>query len=271
MTRIDLAVLVAILTAFAAGCGGTEPIGLAPTSTPFSPSTVGEVTQAVVSPAELASPTPIPATTSTVQPSITTTPAGYDSNAALNEIFPAFSMVKPNLAEKLDQVVAENDESLVPFLIEILRFMPTTASRDIIGQALRDLTGEAFESSEWDEWMEWLGQNGDRYQPPSAYVHWKARTYAAIDPRMSQFIRPAAEFSRIELMEVVWGGVVTDGIPDLRNPPTLSPHEAEYLLPDDRVFGVHINGESKAYPLRIVNAHEMVNDQVGGEPISLMW
>ena len=39
----------------------------------------------------------------------------------------------------------------------------------------------------------------------------------------------------------------------------------------DRVFGVTINGESRAYPLRIVNAHEMVNDTVGGEPISLLW
>ncbi|HIC76097.1 MAG TPA: DUF3179 domain-containing protein, partial [Candidatus Poseidoniales archaeon] len=30
------------------------------------------------------------------------------------------------------------------------------------------------------------------------------------------------------------------------------------------VFGVTIEGESRAYPLRIVNAHEMVNDVVGG-------
>ena len=41
--------------------------------------------------------------------------------------------------------------------------------------------------------------------------------------------------------------------------------------PGDGVLGVNINGETKAYPLRIVNAHEMVNDTVGGEPISLMW
>ena len=40
---------------------------------------------------------------------------------------------------------------------------------------------------------------------------------------------------------------------------------------NDRVFGVTINGDSRAYPLRIVNAHEMVNDVVGEEPISLMW
>ena len=92
-----------------------------------------------------------------------------------------------------------------------------------------------------------------------------------IDPRFAQFLRDAGETSRIDLSEVVWGGVIPDGIPDLRNPKTIPPSEAGYLAPSDRVFGVSINGESRAYPLRIVNAHEMANDVLGGEPISLAW
>ena len=187
------------------------------------------------------------------------------------DIFPAFSLVPSDLEEILDEVVAENDQSLVPFLVEIMRFMPSRRSSDLIGQALRDLTGQDYDSADWDAWMNWAGQNSDRYELPSEYAIWKAGIYAAIDPRMARFIRPAKEFSRIDLAEVVWGGVRTDGIPDLRSPSTLTPAEADYMEPDDRVFGVHINGESKAYPLRIVNAHEMVNDTVGGEPISLMW
>ena len=187
------------------------------------------------------------------------------------DIFPAFSVVPPDLADILDEVVAQNDQSLVPFLVEISRFMPSSRSNDLIGQALRDLTGQNYYSNDWEAWMDWVGQNGDRFEPPSEYVEWKARIYAAIDPRMALFIRPAKEFSRIDPTEIVWGGVLTDGIPDLRNPRALTPDEAEYMQPDDRVFGVHINGESKAYPLRVVNAHEMVNDTVGGEPISLMW
>ena len=43
------------------------------------------------------------------------------------------------------------------------------------------------------------------------------------------------------------------------------------MRPDDRVFGVSINGEHRAYPLRIVNAHEMANDWLGGEPIALAY
>jgi hypothetical protein len=62
-----------------------------------------------------------------------------------------------------------------------------------------------------------------------------------------------------------------DGIPDLNNAPVIAGDLQEYLLPDDRVFGVTINGESRAYPLRVVNAHEMANDVLGGEPIALAY
>ena len=225
----------------------------------------------IVVPTPTAPPVDTPAVTPTATPSETPTPAGYDSNVAMYDIFPAFSVVRPGLEDTLDEVVAQNDQSLVPFLVEVSRFMPSRRSNDLIGQALRDLTGQAYASEDWDSWMAWVGQNSDRFEPPSEYAAWKARIYSAIDPRMALFIRPAADFSRIDLTEVVWGGVVTDGIPDLRNPRALSAEEADYMQPDDRVFGVHINGESKAYPLRVVNAHEMVNDTVGGEPISLMW
>ena len=46
---------------------------------------------------------------------------------------------------------------------------------------------------------------------------------------------------------------------------------ASYLNPDDPVFGVEINGDARAYPLRIANWHEMVNDVVGGVPVSLAY
>lgn len=75
----------------------------------------------------------------------------------------------------------------------------------------------------------------------------------------------------IRLEEVVWGGVSKDGIPDLRYAPVYAASEAEYLDPEDRVFGVSFNGESRAYPLRILNPHEMANDVVGGVPFALAY
>ena len=280
MTRFLVIIVAVTLTAIGFGCGASDPVEGLPSPSPLvqerptaaptiEPATPTSEPAATATSPPVSTPTTVAVATS--PPADTPTPAGYDSNVAMYEIFPAFSVVPPDLADILDEVIAQNDQSLVPFLVEISRFMPSRRSNDLIGQALRDLTGQDYDSLDWEAWMDWVGQNGDRLEPPSEYVEWKARIYAAIDPRMALFIRPAKEFSRIDPTEIVWGGVLTDGIPDLRNPRALTPDEAEYMQPDDRVFGVHINGESKAYPLRVVNAHEMVNDTVGGEPISLMW
>lgn len=276
MLKTAASLFAATLALLAVACASDAPASptpqpITPTAQP-SPSPVPATPTAAATaepePTSAPVPTPPPVPTATATPA---GPAGYDSNAAMYEIFPAFSIVRPNLEDTLDEVVEQNDQSLAPFLVEVLRFMPSRRSAELIGQALRDLTGQPFATEDWESWMDWAGRNGDRIEPPSQYVAWKAKTYSAIDPRMGIFLRPASEFSRINPTEIVWGGVLTDGIPPLGSPRALSPQEADYMQPDDRVFGVSINGEKKAYPLRVVNAHEMVNDTVGGEPISLMW
>ena len=195
----------------------------------------------------------------------------YYPTQIMYELFPGFSLVSPRIDDVLDEIRANKDHPEVPVMVEILRYMPSRNSRDKSGSALREVTGQTFESDDWSGWMEWFGKNRENYQPHEGYVDWKAGLMAALDPRFALFLRPAREFSRIDLTEVVWGGVLSDGIPDLRNPNFLSPQEGDYLNESDRVFGVTINGDGQAYPLRIVNAHEMVNDTLGGEPISLMW
>ena len=49
------------------------------------------------------------------------------------------------------------------------------------------------------------------------------------------------------------GGVPKDGIPDLTDPPFVSPGAGGsfYLSDDDIVLGIAINGEAKAYPHNI--------------------
>jgi len=70
--------------------------------------------------------------------------------------------------------------------------------------------------------------------------------------------------------EILTGGPPKDGIPALINPKTESVHEAgRWLRPDDEVLGIVINGGTRAYPLRayplrILNWHEIVNDHIGG-------
>ena len=67
--------------------------------------------------------------------------------------------------------------------------------------------------------------------------------------------------------EILSGGPPKDGIPALLNPGFVHPDKASFLSPDDQVIGITIGGESKAYPLKILNWHEAVNDTLGGEPI----
>jgi hypothetical protein len=71
--------------------------------------------------------------------------------------------------------------------------------------------------------------------------------------------------------EIQWGGVVVDGIPALDNPTMIPATEGDYLEPGEPVFGIELNGDARAYPLRIMDWHEMANDVVGGVPISLAY
>ncbi len=67
------------------------------------------------------------------------------------------------------------------------------------------------------------------------------------------------------------GGPPRDGIPSLDTPKFLSAQEARYLKPNDIILGIEINGEAKAYPLRILNWHEIVNDQIQGTPFVVSY
>ena len=93
---------------------------------------------------------------------------------------------------------------------------------------------------------------------------------ARIDPGFEEFLRDDAP-SRIRVEEIQWGGVVVDGIPALRNAGMIPAIEATYLEPSDPIFGISINDDARAYPLRILDWHEMANDVVGGVPVSLAY
>ncbi|MDY6768672.1 MAG: DUF3179 domain-containing protein [Candidatus Nanohaloarchaea archaeon] len=66
-------------------------------------------------------------------------------------------------------------------------------------------------------------------------------------------------------------GAPKDGIPSIDNPSFQQAEEATWLSPDDLVIGVTVNGEAKAYPFRILNVHEIVNDRIGGEPVAVTY
>ena len=62
--------------------------------------------------------------------------------------------------------------------------------------------------------------------------------------------------------------VPKDAIPAIWNPRSVPADKATWVRDGDRVLGVEINGEARAYPLMILEVHEMVNDTLGGTPIA---
>jgi len=66
--------------------------------------------------------------------------------------------------------------------------------------------------------------------------------------------------------------VARDAIPPLDNPSYESVGDADsWLSPEDPVLGIEFNGQARAYPLKIMNWHEIVNDTVGGEDVVVTY
>ncbi len=45
----------------------------------------------------------------------------------------------------------------------------------------------------------------------------------------------------------------------------------KYLVSEDRVIGVKVGGVARAYPVRVLDWHEVVNDTIGGVPVAICW
>lgn len=71
--------------------------------------------------------------------------------------------------------------------------------------------------------------------------------------------------------EIVNARIPKDGIPALTTPVFIQVKEATFMKPDDRVAGVCLEGEARAYPLKILDWHEVVNDQIGETPFIVTY
>lgn len=238
---------------------------------------------------DFATPTPMPPDDSQLaatEPSPTPTPLSvdspdYDPILPMSKIFQGISRtafgrftLNEDLAiDGLRESRAAGDKSMAPVIVTLMRFINRQSVFDEAVLTIRELTGQDFGGTptDWPEWFEWMGKNLDEYRPPDGYAQLKRRFFADIHPLFEVLLDGYEENSRIEPFEIEWGGVSPDGIPPLENPPSIPADQADYLADHERVFGVSIDGEHRAYPLRIMNPHEMANDVLGGEPISLAY
>ena len=75
----------------------------------------------------------------------------------------------------------------------------------------------------------------------------------------------------VPLQDILSGGPPRDGIPAILHPHFVSVDDATFLQENDRILGVPGKKESKAYPVKILNWHEIVNDSLEGNPIVITY
>ncbi|MEK9142905.1 MAG: DUF3179 domain-containing protein [Nitrospirota bacterium] len=75
----------------------------------------------------------------------------------------------------------------------------------------------------------------------------------------------------VPLDQLVDGGPGKDGIPAILTPTFISATGATFLRDEDRVLGLTAGTEAKAYPVKILNWHEIVNDTIGGKAIVVTY
>nr|MBA2599535.1 DUF3179 domain-containing protein [Actinomycetota bacterium] len=92
--------------------------------------------------------------------------------------------------------------------------------------------------------------------------------------RTSDVVRPSPSPIQGPLVDpddIVSGGPPPDGIPPIDEPVFLEPDDVRFLVPQEPVIAVEVNGVAKAYPIRILMWHEIVNDDFDGVPVVVTY
>lgn len=165
----------------------------------------------------------------------------------------------------LHQIEENWSEASEIYAIETLYFLRDVKLNTQLFLLLQKKTNQNF-GFDFNDWYEYVWNKEPNYT--ADYFRFKTAIHGGIDPKFKKYFIGRESQTTIRLDEVRWGGVVQDGIPPLRNPKMISALDATYLDDDDIVFGISINGDTRAYPKRILAWHEFFTDIVGDIPIA---
>ena len=100
-----------------------------------------------------------------------------------------------------------------------------------------------------------------------------AGTLAFADPAQWERQGWSTNFEKISVdpSEVLSGGPPKDGIPSIDDPQFIPVSESGDLDDREPVIGLEIDGDARAYPIRILTWHEIVNDTVGGRAVAVTY
>ena len=88
------------------------------------------------------------------------------------------------------------------------------------------------------------------------------------DPALTASDENAAPEQELEIITLLG----YDAIPSIQDPRFLTVEEANVQYsPKEKVLGLSINGEHRAYSVPMLSRHEIVNDVVGGVPVAITW
>ena len=179
---------------------------------------------------------------------------------------------------------AVGDPRVAWLLSDLLRFVQGGPVGDAAAEAFTELTGAEIRNgspgSQWrgvtDLLIAW-----DMPAPPG-YAAYKERLFTLVEPGWQPFFDDAA--GDVDWRWISWGGVLIDArplgdldpclrgcIPALDDPPVTDAAGGSWYPDEAIVFGVTINGESRAYPKNIMEVHEMVNDTLGERRIAMPY
>ena len=175
-------------------------------------------------------------------------------------------------------VAKSKDPRLGWVISDLMRFASGREMSRLLAGAASELLGKNFETrNPWgdvtDHLIAW-----DIPAPPD-YLDVKRAIFTNIVPGWDKiFVK-----GDIDWRLVSWGGVLIDNrdydttdnqcncIPAVDNPEVSSAADATWLKDDDVVFGIGLNGEYRAYPRRIMEVREMVNDTLGGRDLGIPY
>jgi len=215
------------------------------------------------------------------RPSIPDGPLSADLNSAVRVAFVdsiAQSAWGKDQTDALNEIVTSKDPRLGWIISDLMRFVASPQLNAVLASAASDLLGKDLRTQNaWgaliDHLIAW-----DIPAPPG-YLDVKRAIFTGIIPGWDRIFVEGD----IDWRLVSWGGVLIDNrahdrtddlcncIPAADNPEVTSAEEASWLKDDDVVFGITVNGASRAYPRRIMEVREMVNDTLGGRDLGIPY
>ncbi|MEM6479712.1 MAG: DUF3179 domain-containing (seleno)protein [Pseudomonadota bacterium] len=178
----------------------------------------------------------------------------------------------------LQEIAESGDPRLAWMVADLMRFVRAGNLSDMLTLAAADLLGTDFSlQNPWgtvtDHLIAW------DIPEPTGYLPVKRAIFTSLVPGWEELFVEGD----IDWRLVSWGGVPIDNrpfdttddpcncIPAADNPEVTPADEALWLADDATVFGIEINGEARAYPRRIMEVREMVNDTLGGRDLGIPY